>query len=63
MLWSSGRFCSAEKLALRTESSPRPLAKHPEKLKRSRCLYGMVNSLLREEVGNDGKTRANWRAC
>ena len=40
-------LCSAEQTALRPEFIA-ALAKHPEKLKRSRCLYGMVNSYFAE---------------
>jgi hypothetical protein len=40
-------LCSAEETALRPEFVA-ALAKHPEKLKRSRCLYGMVNSYFAE---------------
>ncbi len=40
-------LCSAEETALRPEFVV-ALAEHPEKLKRSRCLYGMVNSYFAE---------------
>jgi len=40
-------LCSAEGTALRPEFIA-ALAKHPEKLKRSRCLHGMVNSYFAE---------------
>jgi hypothetical protein len=40
-------LCSAEETALRPEFVA-ALAKHPEKLKRSRCLYGMVSSYFAE---------------
>ena len=40
-------LCSAEKTALRPEFIA-ALTRNPEKLKRSRCLYGMVNSYFSE---------------
>ena len=40
-------LCSAEETALRPEFVA-ALAKHPEKLKRSRCLYGLVSSYFAE---------------
>ena len=40
-------LCSAEETALRPEFVA-ALAKHPEKLKRSRCLYGVVSSYFAE---------------
>jgi hypothetical protein len=40
-------LCGAEETALRPEFVA-ALAKHPEKLKRSRCLYGVVNSYFAE---------------
>jgi len=43
-------LCSAEETALRPEFVA-ALAKHPEKLKRTRCLYGVVSSYFAEWRG------------